>query len=240
MDLLLDPLAVQKPCIQERSAAFRNFDSGDFGQIQGNHLDSLGWSNMSSQMISKVRIGTDWWAWHWIGRFLRVWNSFPQGKRFSGVEKVPWICCWTPWQFRNPASRREVRHSGDFWADSGDLEGCSESLRLALDRLFLCFWGSFNQGTWFGAWPPPPAEDKHQAQQYITTFHSFTEHVWTCRIFMDLYGSSRIFQPCPFASCLQARCWKTLQRHMHCHNLLRKDSQLHIDWLHGINYFHFF
>ena len=42
MDLLLDPLAVQKPCIQERSAAFRNFDSGDFGQIQGNHLDSLG------------------------------------------------------------------------------------------------------------------------------------------------------------------------------------------------------
>ena len=46
------------------------------------------------------------------GRFLRVWNSFPQGKRFSGVEKVPWICCWTPLQFRNPASRREVRHSG--------------------------------------------------------------------------------------------------------------------------------
>ena len=42
MDLLLDPLAVQKPCIQERSAAFRNFDSGDFGQIQGNHVDSLG------------------------------------------------------------------------------------------------------------------------------------------------------------------------------------------------------
>ena len=106
-----------------RDAAFRNFDSGDFGQIQGNHVDSLGWSNMSSQRIWKVRIGTDWWAWHWIGRFLRVWNSFPQGKRFSGVEKVPWICCWTPLQFRNPASRREVRHSGDSWADSGGSVG---------------------------------------------------------------------------------------------------------------------
>ena len=136
-----------------------------------------------------------------------------------------------------PPGSSETLHPGEkcgIQEISGQIQGIwrdvVESLRLALDRLFLCFWGSFNQGTWFGAWPPPPAEDKHQAQQYITTFHSFTEHVWTCRIFMDLYGSSRIFQPCPFASCLQARCWKTLQRHMHCHNLLRKDSQI-THWL---------
>ena len=42
MELLLDPLAVQKPCIQERSAAFRRY----LGRSRGIHLDSLGRLNM--------------------------------------------------------------------------------------------------------------------------------------------------------------------------------------------------
>ena len=42
MDLLLDPLAVQKPCIQERSAAFRRF----LGRFRGISWFHLGWLNM--------------------------------------------------------------------------------------------------------------------------------------------------------------------------------------------------
>ena len=124
MDLLLDPLAVQKPCIQERSAAFRNFDSGDFGQIQGNHVDSLGWSNMSSQRIWKVRIGTDWWAWHWIGRFWGSETVFPKAKGFQVSRRFHGFVV-------GPPCSSETLHPGEkcgiqelrfrrLWADSGE------------------------------------------------------------------------------------------------------------------------